>query len=188
VSVNEANLGAKMIKRLVASLGLTLVSCVTLVICISGSMATRSRAATTNQKEAAMTARATGPFDVKLAPQDPNDTAPGSTLGRMSLDKQYHGDLEATAKGQMLTAMTYVKGSAGYVAIERVTGTLKGRSGSFVLQHSGTLNRGAQLQSVTVVPDSGTGQLTGIAGKMTIVIAADGKHSYEFEYSLTETH
>jgi hypothetical protein len=91
--------------------------------------------------------------------------------------------LEATAKGTMLTAGTDVKGSAGYVAIERVTGTLKGRSGSFVLQHSGTLTRGEPQQSITVVPDSGTGQLVGIAGKLTVIIAA-GKHSYEFDYTL----
>ena len=83
----------------------------------------------------------------------------------------------------MLTAGTDVKGSAGYVAIERVTGTLKGRSGSFVLQHSGTLTRGEPQQSITVVPDSGTGQLVGIAGKLTVIIAA-GKHSYEFDYTL----
>jgi len=101
----------------------------------------------------------------------------------MSGEKQFHGDLEGTSKGQMLTATTDVKGSAGYVAIERVTGTLHGRSGSFVLQHSGTLTKGAAQQSITVVPDSGTGQLVGIAGKMTITIA-DGKHSYDFEYTL----
>jgi hypothetical protein len=104
----------------------------------------------------------------------------------MSIDKQFHGDLEATSKGQMLSAVTAVKGSAGYVAIERVSGTLHGRSGTFVLQHSGTMTRGAPQQSVTVVPDSGTGQLVGLAGKMTINIT-DGKHSYEFEYSLAET-
>ena len=119
----------------------------------------------------------------KLTPQPPEDKAEGSTLGRMSGEKQFHGDLEGTSKGQMLTATTDVKGSAGYVAIERVTGTLHGRSGSFVLQHSGTLTKGAAQQSITVVPDSGTGQLVGIAGKMTITIA-DGKHSYDFEYTL----
>jgi hypothetical protein len=101
----------------------------------------------------------------------------------MSIDKQFHGDLEGTAKGQMLTAGTDVKGSAGYVAIERVTGTLHGRSGSFVLQHSGSLTRGAAQQSITVVPDSGSGQLVGLAGKMTVTIV-DGKHSYDFEYTL----
>jgi hypothetical protein len=83
----------------------------------------------------------------------------------------------------MLTAMTDVKGSAGYVAIERVTGTLQGRSGSFVLQHSSTLTRGAPQQSITVVPDSATGQLVGLAGKMMVIIV-EGKHSYDFEYTL----
>ena len=135
------------------------------------------------QKEKTVAENAAGAFDVKVEAQGEADKAEGSTLARYSLDKQYHGDLEGTAKGTMLTAGTDVKGSAGYVAIERVTGTLKGRSGSFVLQHSGTLTRGEPQQSITVVPDSGTGQLVGIAGKMTIIIAA-GKHSYEFEYSL----
>jgi hypothetical protein len=101
----------------------------------------------------------------------------------MSIDKQFRGDLEATSKGEMLMAGTSVKGSAGYVAIEHVSGSLHGRTGGFVLQHSSTMNRGAPQQSVTVVPDSGTGELEGLAGKMTIDIA-DGKHSYEFEYTL----
>ena len=135
------------------------------------------------QKEKTVAEHAAGAFDVKLEPQGEADKGDGSTLGRYSLDKQYHGDLEGTSKGTMLTAGTEVKGSAGYVAFERVTGTLQGRSGSFVLQHSGTMARGELQQSITVVPDSGAGQLAGIAGKMTIIIAA-GKHSYEFEYSL----
>ena len=104
----------------------------------------------------------------------------------MSLDKQFHGDLEATSKGEMLTAMSAVKGSAGYVAMERVTGTLKGRNGSFALQHSGTMARGAQQLVITVVPDSGEGDLKGLAGTMAIEIA-DGKHSYVLEYSLPGT-
>jgi len=133
-----------------------------------------------------MTTRASGTFEVKLSPQAADDKSEDTTLGRMSIDKQFHGDLEATSKGQMLTAGTAVKGSAGYVAIERVSGTLHGRSGSFVLQHSGTMTRGAPQLTVTVVPDSGTGQLVGLAGKMAINIA-DGKHSYDFEYMLTET-
>lgn len=114
-----------------------------------------------------------------------HDNAEDAVLGRMSLDKTFHGDLEATGKGEMLTAMTATQGSAGYVAIERVTGTLKGRSGSFVLQHSGTMTRGTPQLIITVVPDSGTGQLAGLAGTMTIDIA-DGKHSYDLEYTLTE--
>jgi hypothetical protein len=133
-----------------------------------------------------MAGHASGTFDVKLVPQGTPDKAEGSTLGRMSIDKQYHGDLDATGKGEMLTAGTDVKGSAGYIAMERVTGTLQGRKGSFVLQHSGTLTRGAPQQSITVVPDSGTGQLAGLAGKLTITIAPDGKHSYTFDYTLPE--
>lgn len=131
-----------------------------------------------------MTTHAGGTFEVKLTPQD--DKAEDSTRGRMFIDKQFHGDLEATGNGQMLTAMTSVKDSAGYVAIERVSGTLHGRSGSFVLQHSGTMTRGEQQLSVTVVPDSGADQLAGLRGRMIIKIA-DGKHYYEFEYSLAET-
>src|ERR1035441_9040530 len=104
----------------------------------------------------------------------------------MSIDKKFSGDLEATSQGEMLAAMTAVKGSAGYVAIERVSGTLHGRNGTFVLQHSGTMTRGTPQLSITVVPDSGTGQFDGISGTMTIKID-QGKHSYEFEYTLPQT-
>ena len=132
-----------------------------------------------------MSGHASGTFDVKLTPQS-DEGAGDSGLGRMLIDKQFHGDLEGTSKGFMLSsAATIVKGSGGYVAMERVTGTLKGRTGSFVLQHSGTMTRGAPQLSVTVVPDSGSDQLTGIAGTLTIKIDA-GKHSYEFEYTLPE--
>jgi hypothetical protein len=136
------------------------------------------------QKAPAMS-HAAGTFDVKLTPQPDDKGDPA--LGRMTFDKQFHGDLEGSSKGQMLTGMTEVKGSAGYVAIEKVTGTLKGRSGSFILQHTGVMNRNVPQLTITVVPDSGTGQLTGLAGTFTIKIAADGKHSYEFEYTLPET-
>ena len=125
---------------------------------------------------------ATGPFDVKLTPQD-DKLDP--TLARLIIDKQFHGDLEATSKGTMLSAGTAVKGSAGYVAIELVTGTLHGRTGTFVLQHSATMNRGVPSLTITVVPDSGTGQLTGLTGTMNIIIA-EGKHSYDFSYTLPE--
>ncbi len=131
--------------------------------------------------------RATGTFEVKLNPQQLADKTADATLGRMSIDKQFHGDIEAVSKGEMLSAGTGVKGSAGYVAIERVSGTLHGRSGAFVLQHSGTMTRGAAQLSVAVVPDSGTGQLVGLAGKMAINIV-DGKHLYDFDYTITETH
>jgi hypothetical protein len=127
--------------------------------------------------------RATGAFDVKLTPQAVDDKARSAALGRMSIDKQFHGDLEGTSKGEMLTAGTDVKGSAGYVALEHVTGTLHGRRGTFVLQHSGAMTRGTPQLVITVVPDSGMGELAGLAGKMMIHIA-DGKHSYDFEYTL----
>jgi hypothetical protein len=131
---------------------------------------------------------ASGTFEVKLTPQKPdNKEAESAGLGRMSLDKKFSGDLEATSKGEMLSVMTEVKGSAGYVALERVSGKLHGRSGTFVLQHSGTMTRNAPEMSVTVVPDSGTGQLVGLAGRMTIKIA-DGKHFYELDYTLPEPH
>src|SRR5437764_1606625 len=115
-----------------------------------------------------MTNVATGTFEVKLLPLAPDDKDAG--LGRMSIDQQFHGHLEATSKGEMLSAMTTVKGSAGYVAMEKVTGTLNGRTGTFTLQHNATMNRGTPQLSIAVVPDSGTGQLEGIAGKMDIKI------------------
>ena len=125
---------------------------------------------------------AKGTFDVKVAPVA-EDKADGISLGRYSLDKQYHGDLEAIAKGEMLTAGGEVKGSGAYVAVERVTGTLNGRKGSFALAHKGAMGQGKMELSVTVVPDSGTGKLVGLSGTLNIIIA-DGKHSYDFEYSL----
>ncbi|MFL6212174.1 MAG: DUF3224 domain-containing protein [Pyrinomonadaceae bacterium] len=131
-----------------------------------------------------MTKHASGAFDVKLSPQEDKGGAP--TVGRMSIDKQFRGPLEATSKGQMLTAMTAVEGSAGYVAIERVSGTLDGHTGTFALQHSATMTRGVPQLSITVVPDSGTEQLGGLTGKMMINIA-DGKHFYDFEYMLAES-
>jgi hypothetical protein len=139
-----------------------------------------------NYKEMSVPTRATGTFEVKLNPQPAYNTADGALLGRMSIDKQFHGDLDGTSKGEMLTAMSSVKNSAGYVAVERVTGTLNGKSGSFALQHSGTMNRGAPGLTINVVPDSGTGQLEGLTGTMSIDIA-DGKHSYLFEYTLGAT-
>lgn len=139
---------------------------------------------TTNPQETVVTMHAKGTFEVKLVPVA-EDKAEGSTLGRMSIDKQFHGDLEGTSKGEMLTAGASVKGSAGYVAIERISATLNGRKGTFVLQHTGTMDRGAPSLTVSVVPDSGTDQLAGLTGTMIIIIA-DGKHSYEFDYSIPE--
>lgn len=128
-----------------------------------------------------MPARATGPFDVKLTPQDDKFEP---AIGRMTIDKQFHGELEATSKGQMISTMGTVKGSAGYTAIEVVTGTLAGRKGTFALQHFATMDRGTPMLQIIVVPDSGTGQLAGLTGKMNIIIAPDGKHSYDFDYAL----
>jgi len=125
---------------------------------------------------------ATGTFEVKLKPQA-DEGVGDPTVGRMSIEKQFHGDLEGTSKGQMLAVQGDVKGSAGYVAMERVSGTLAAHAGSFALQHTGTMNRGVPELSVTVVPDSGTGELVGLSGKMNIIIS-EGKHSYEFEYKL----
>ena len=132
-----------------------------------------------------MTMLARGSFAVNIIPQPPEDKTEGLTLGRMLIEKKFQGDLEAVGKGQMLTGMTEVKGSGAYVAIEHVTGTLHGRGGSFILHHLGIMERGAPRLSVSVVPDSGTRDLAGIAGTMTIIIA-EGKHSYELAYTLPE--
>jgi hypothetical protein len=140
---------------------------------------------TGSQKLTVKTAHASGTFEVKLMPPPADGATPDPTLGRMSIDKQFHGDLEGSSKGQMLTAGTGVKGSAGYVAIERVSGTLHGRTGSFVLQHSGTMNRGTPQLKITVVPDSGTDQLAGLTGRLTIKIE-NGKHFYDFDYAIEE--
>jgi len=145
---------------------------------------TTAQSAPAKEKEKVVS-HAMGTFEVKLTPVA--DDGSGTDLGRMSIDKQFHGDLDGSSKGFMLSsAATVVKGSGGYVAMEKVTGTLKGRSGSFVLQHTGTMTRGTPQMSVTVVPDSGSGQLVGISGTMTIKIDS-GKHSYDFEYTLPET-
>jgi len=131
-----------------------------------------------------MTQHASGPFEAKLTPQKPDgEVEHAANISRMTSEKVYHGDLEATSNGEML-ATGNPKTSAAYVAMELVTGTLKGRKGNFVLQHTGTITRGVAELSVTVVPDSGTDDLKGLTGKMKVLIAPDGKHSYEFEYSL----
>ena len=132
-----------------------------------------------------MTHKASGTFVVNLSPQPPDEYFDGTTLGRRSMDKQFQGDLDATSKGQMLSAVTAVKGSAGYVAIEKVSGTLQGRRGTFVLQHSSSMNKGVPQQSITVVPGSGTEELRGLSGSMVISIT-DGQHRYDFEYTLVE--
>lgn len=128
-----------------------------------------------------MTTHARGEFDVKTE-QQTLETNQGSTLGRFSLDKQFHGDIVGTGKGEMLTASTDV-GSAVYVAVERVTGTVHGRRGSFALVHRGSMTRDSQMLEISIVPDSGSGDLQGIAGTLEILIA-DGKHTYDLSYTL----
>jgi hypothetical protein len=136
--------------------------------------------APTDRKEQQMVQRqAKGAFDVKMAPQADNI----ADVGRMTLDKTFHGDLEATSIGQMVAVRTPTDGSAGYVAMERVTGTLDGKNGSFALQHFGTMNRGKQHLRIEIVPDSGTGELTGISGTMDIIIEK-GAHFYVLDYAL----
>ncbi len=132
-----------------------------------------------------MTTHASGSFDVTITPQAPDETE-GRAIGRLTIDKQFHGDIKAHSKGQMLAASTAIEGSAGYVAIEKAIGTLHGRNGSFMLQHNGIMARGSGQLTITVVPDSGTGELVGLAGTMSITIV-DGKHLYEFEYTITES-
>jgi len=133
------------------------------------------------QNPTPMTTHATGTFEVKLTPQD--DKSEDKTMGRMTVAKKWQGDLEGTSTGQMLSGGDVAKGSAGYVAIEKVTGTLKGKKGTFIFQHSGTMNRGEPTLSITVVPDSGTDELQGLVGTMTIKIE-NGKHFYDFEYKI----
>ena len=157
-------------------LACTVISCVVFLVGVS-------TAEQSEKRGGAVVLHASGTFEVKLNPQE--DKGGDPSIGRMSLEKVFHGDLEGTSKGQLLTAMTDVKESAGYVAIERVTGTLHGRKGSFALQHNATMNRGVPTLSITVVPDSGTEQLAGLTGKFDIKIEG-GKHSYEFEYAVRE--
>jgi Protein of unknown function (DUF3224) len=160
-------------KQLVILFGLTLAGLAVFARADEG-------ASESTQKEATMTAR--GTFEVKVT-QQPQDDSAGGPFGRLFLDKQFHGDLRAASKGQMLAAGTAVEGSGAYVAFELVTGSLNGKRGSFILQHKGTMRKGVYLMHVTVVSDSGTDELAGIAGAMTIIIEG-GKHSYEFEYTL----
>jgi hypothetical protein len=124
-----------------------------------------------------------GTFDVQLNPQTPAANVGDPTIGRLSIDKQFHGDLEGTSKGEMLATSGNVDGSAGYVALERVTGTLAGRTGTFALQHTGLMTRGAPQLTILVVPDSGTGDLATLSGTLTIDMS-DGQHNYNLEYTL----
>jgi len=124
----------------------------------------------------------TGPFFVELPPLEPGGAMAGLPFGRRAIAKRFEGPLEATSRGEMMTWMSPVQGSAGYVAIEWVTGTLEGRRGSFALQHSSVMRRGAPVQSVQVVPDSGTEELAGLTGQMRMVLDPGVDHHYEFEF------
>jgi hypothetical protein len=146
---------------------------------------TQSLASTNTNKESKVNGHATGNFEIKMVRQPIAEEEAKTISVRMTSDKQFHGDLEGTSTGEMLGVYTAVKDSAGYVAMERVSGKLKGREGTFFLQHSSTMARGIQQQSIIVVPDSGTGELAGLAGSMIIKIT-DGKHFYEFDYKLPD--
>jgi hypothetical protein len=162
------------------------IGCVCLVLSLSARSNAQAPIHNPAIKETIMTTNARGPFEVKVSPLDAYNKDEGANLARMSIDKQFHGDLEATSKGEMLAAGSGAKGSSGaYVALEKVSGSLRGRSGSFVLQHNATMTRGVPYMNIVVVPDSGSGALTGLTGKMTIIIA-DGMHSYDFDYNLPD--
>jgi hypothetical protein len=124
-----------------------------------------------------------GSFEVTMNAEPPYDAVDGVTLARARIDKRFTGPLDATAEVQMIGARTPIAGSAGYVAIERITGTLAGKRGTFVCQHNGVMTRGAPALTVTVVPDSGTGELKGLSGHMDIQIV-EGKHFYELDFEL----
>ena len=142
-----------------------------------------AQSATSPAKDSRISLHAEGTFDVKNAALPADEALAGTAITRFGLDKQFDGELEAASKGEMLAAGTPSSGAGGYVAIEHVTGTLKGRKGSFALQHFGTMENGKFDLKVLVVPGSGTGDLAGITGTMEIIIAA-GKHSYTFDYQL----
>ncbi|MEP6731388.1 MAG: DUF3224 domain-containing protein [bacterium] len=155
-------------------------------LCLTIGSALHAQTSATIHNEASMTAR--GTFDVKTIPQ-PADDAAGGPFGRLFLDKKFHGDLDGTSKGQMMAAGTAVEGSGSYVALELVTGTLSGRRGSFMLMHNGSMAKNVPtMLTVTVVPDSGTEQLQRLAGTFRIIIAPDGTHTYEFDYTLGGAH
>jgi hypothetical protein len=178
---NEASVLIRKPTRICAYVLASVLSC--LLPCLTVQAHAQTPNSKVLQKDAPMTHHAEGSFDVKMTPIATDDVVAGTQIGRYSLVKQYHGDLDAASKGEMLSAGDPAKGTAGYVAIEQVTGTLQGHAGSFALQHIGTMDGGNFKLSVNVVPGSGTGELTGIAGTLTIIINA-GKHSYTFDYTL----
>ncbi|CAN5494359.1 DUF3224 domain-containing protein [soil metagenome] len=155
-----------------------------LSFCTIASSQTKKPARIQGKGPETMKTVAKGTFEVKMTPLTAEENVGDATIGRLGMSKTYSGDLAGTAKGQMLGSQSEaVPGSGGYVAMERVTGTLNGKKGSFTLQHIGTMQGGKFDLNVAVVPDSGTGELTGIAGKLKIIIDGD-KHLYEFEYSM----
>jgi hypothetical protein len=167
-------------RRAIRAAAFAAVTCAILALSTTSAAGQTAPAAKPPSTGSAMSATIKGPFDVKMTPQG----AATDPVGRFTLDKVYHGELEATALGEMLAFGTAVKGSAGYVALEKVTGTLAGRSGTFALQHWGVMDKGTPELRIMVVPDSGTGDLTGLTGTMTIDIQPGGKHFYGFTYTL----
>ena len=155
-------------------------------LCVATSIRAQVPATKSTAKDAMMSLHAEGTFEVKNSPLGTDDAVTGTAIGRFGLDKQFHGDLEGGSKGEMLGAGNPATGTAGYVAIEQVSGTLNGRNGSFALQHFGTMEENKFDLIVKVVPGSGLGELTGISGSMTIAIA-NGKHSWKFDYTLPTT-
>jgi hypothetical protein len=151
---------------------------------IALALAPLADAETPTGKEATMSLHARGPFDVKVLPQPADQKVGHEAIGRMGLDKRFHGDLDAVSLGQMLAFMGGSKDSGSYVAVERVDGTLGGKKGTFALHHLGIMDKGAQSLTIGVVPGSATGELAGLTGSMKIVIAPGGAHSYEFDYAL----
>ena len=162
-------------------LSLAVVFCPT--IAAGRSDVTETEAVEAAEEPLTVTMRAKGTFEVKLSPLETYNQAAGAKIGRMSIDKTFAGDLVATSQGEMLSGGSPAQGSAGYVAMERVTGAMQGRSGSFLLQHSGTMTPNSQTSTIAVVPGSGTGELEGIAGIMSVEIE-NGKHFYDFEYTV----
>ncbi|MEO8295585.1 MAG: DUF3224 domain-containing protein [Gemmatimonadota bacterium] len=154
-------------------------------MCRPTSITATPTASISELKEYTVTIHAAGTFEVKMTPQPADDTGEAGAFGRFFLDKQFHGDLEGTSKGQMLGATT-IEGSGGYVALERITGTLNGRKGSFILQHKGSMSGGSFNLDINTVPDSGTDGLEGVSGQFKIIIEG-GKHSWEFDYDLPDT-
>lgn len=154
---------------------------ISLTVCLALALGLAAQA---QEKGVAMSKQAKGTFEVKIGPLTAYDVSEGTKAGRMSIDKVFHGDLDATSKGEMLTSGSAEQTSGVYVAVETVKGTLHGRKGSFILHHTGIMERGNPSLEIKVVPDSGTEELAGITGTMNIIIAPDGGHSYEFEYTL----